>query len=317
MAYTLIQTINWSQTFYQYSPVTAGLGQEPAVSTASMIRSTIMSAPFCWAWNRNENSAIVTTPGVQDYILTNLNDFGFLEKCSLQDSTGKIFEIKDVYNTASLSVATAPLSRPNAIAVITRSFDSFGSIKFRFMGVPDAVYTVTLTYQKLCPIMGPFLITSANAASLGNTTYFGQFDPDTFPVGSTAQVTGFGTGPVFSSVNNGSFTVVSVEPSMMVLANPNGVALTQTAYVSNFNWAPIPDNYNYIYDTLFLGEMMAMVDDARAAQYRQRGIASLLAKAEGLSEMQRDAFMQQWLARGVEMTGVAMRAQQGIQGRAV
>src|ERR1700676_1157074 len=159
MAYTLTQTLNWSQTFIQYSPINAGLGQEPMVSTASMIRSTILSAPFCWVFNRNENSEITTQANVQDYILTDLVDFGFLEKASLQDSSGKVFEIKDIYNTAALSVATAPASRPNAIAVIMRSP---GSIKFRFMGVPDAAYKVTLTYQKLPAIMGPFLITSAN-----------------------------------------------------------------------------------------------------------------------------------------------------------
>src|ERR1700693_1013909 len=52
--YTLTQTINFSQTYIEYSPLTAGAGFEPALSIASMIRSTIMNSPFTWPWNRNE-----------------------------------------------------------------------------------------------------------------------------------------------------------------------------------------------------------------------------------------------------------------------
>jgi hypothetical protein len=110
--------------------------------------------------------------------------------------------------------------------------------------------------------------------------------------------------------------VVSVNATTLVVANAAGTAVTATGYVSNFAWSPIPDNYALIYNTLFLGEMMALEDDPRSQIYRQRGMAALLSKAEGLSQTQKDAFMQQWMARTSEQTSIAMRTQIGTQSRA-
>lgn len=305
MQYTLQQTINWALTFIQYSPLTAGLGQEPAVTLASEIRSTILSAPFTWAFNRNEVT-VTLAKGVQDYTQA-IADFGFLEKTSLVDSQGKTFEMKNVMNTEALAV-TAVQQRPDSISVLTRTGSS---IKLRFYGSPDQAYTATLTYQKLSPIMGPFFSNAATAAVAGNTTYAGMYDVDAFPTGSVASITGFS-----NAANNGMFVVVSVTPTTLVVANAAGVLQTaQSGYVSNFSWAPLPDNYNYIYNALFLGEALAMVDDPRAMQYRTRGVGALLAKADGLSAMQKNIFMQQWIANGLEGARAGLRMQQATQGR--
>lgn len=375
MALTLFQSQNFAETFLQYAPFNVGFGQEPMVSVASFIRSTILSAPLTWPWNRNENSSIFTTPGVQNYTLS-ITDFGFLEKVSLQvgakitnvagsgtvatmtapnsfavgnvvtitglshtafngvftvtaansasfqfasatvqssaaDSgsavTGPIVELKDALNVAPLSVSS-DAQRPSAVSVITRSA---GAVNLRFLGVPNKYYQATVIYQKLAVIFGPFIITSVANAVAGNTTYTGTFDVDAFPTGATAQITNF-----VASVNNGSFTVVSVNATTLVVANAAGTAVTATGYVSNFAWSPIPDNYALIYNTLFLGEMMALEDDPRSQIYRQRGMAALLSKAEGLSQTQKDAFMQQWMARTSEQTSIAMRTQIGTQSRA-
>lgn len=80
----------------------------------------------------------------------------------------------------------------------------------------------------------------------------------------------------------------------------------------------IPDQYLDIYNNLFLGESMAVVDDARANLYRQRGVATLLAKAEGLTEMQKNAFLEQYWMRVTgqpQMSSAFMQA--GEQGRGV
>jgi len=46
-------------------------------------------------------------------------------------------------------------------------------------------------------------------------------------------------------------------------------------------------------------------------------VAALLAKADGLSEMQKNAFAQQWLARNMEVTAATLKTQQAVQARAV
>jgi hypothetical protein len=63
--------------------------------------------------------------------------------------------------------------------------------------------------------------------------------------------------------------------------------------------------------------MMALEDDARAQTYRQRGMAALLSKAEGLDQTQKDVFMQQWMARGSEQASIIQRTQMGTQVRGI
>jgi hypothetical protein len=236
MANTLQTTLNWALPYIEYSPMTAGTSNEPAISIASMIRNSMLfNPPIGWAFNRIEDVSQSTQVNVQDYIYTN-TDFGYLEKASLIDSNNNVIEIKDVYNTAALSRG-GDTQQPHAVAVILNTPGT--SFKIRFMGIPDQVYTIVLTYQKL-------------SIQFANVT-----DP----------------------------------------------------------WAPIPDSYSDIYNNLFLGETLAVADDTRSQIYRQRGVAAFLAKAEGLTDTQKNIFAQQWLAQGREQSSVVLKLQQGVQGR--
>lgn len=141
--YTLTDAINFVQPQIEYLPLTAGVNNEPAMSIATQIVDTILGPPFVWDFNRN-NTTFNLVIGQQDYPQT-LTDFGVLEKVSLTDSAGKIWEIKDVYNSACLGVS-ATQQRPNACAVQANNFA--GGQTFRFVGVPDFTYSCTLIYQK-------------------------------------------------------------------------------------------------------------------------------------------------------------------------
>lgn len=309
MSWNLQQTINWAKTFVQYVPLTAGLGGEPAVSIASMIRTSILNPPMTWYWNRAEAS-FNTAVGQQDYNVQ-ISDFAFVEKVTLADDQGNKWEIKDVYNTSALGVSSEK-ARPNAMSV-EKSFISSNLLNFtfRFIGVPNQIYAVTLVYQKIAPQFGPFFIASAANAAGGNTAYTGTFDLISFPAGSTAIISGFST-----SANNGSFTVVSCTATTLTVVNGSGAAETKQAYVSNYSWDPIPDYYQDVFNNLFLSEALAVADDTRSQIYRQRGVAALLSKASGLSEMQKNAFAQQWLQRGLERQALAAFTQMGSTGRA-
>lgn len=309
---TLQNSINFAKTYIQYSPLQAGLGQEPAVSIGSMVRNSLLNPPLTWLFNRAEIT-FQTQIGVQDYTRSDCPDLSFVEKVSLTNDAGEIIEIKDVYNNSALAVS-AFQQRPNAMSVESSStIANVLNYKFRFLGVPDAVYTVTLVYQKLAPQFGPFFITSAANAAGGNTVYTGNFDPLSFPAGATVIITGF----VAHTANNGSFIVVSCTTTTLTVVNSAGVAEIISAYANNFSWDPIPNQYSDVYNNLFLSEAMAVVDDARAQLYRQRGVAAFLAKQTGLSEMQKNAFVQQWLARGIERTAEGGIITLGNTGRGI
>ena len=240
MAYTLAQSVAFAQTFIQYSPLTVGTGNEPAVSIANEIQNTITNAPMVWPWNRYETTGISLTAGAQTYTVTS-TDFSFMEKASLIAGDGSVYEILDVYNNEASALTSSnvnSLNRPNSCCVFLINYGA--NFQVRFMGAPDQGYNSIFTYQILItPITSP-----------------------------------------------------------------------------SSTWA-IPDQYLDIYNNLFVGEAMAVVDDARAVQYRQRGIAALLAKQQGLSAMQKDAFLEQYWARDSQMLAKQQKTQQGGAARGV
>ena len=239
MAYTLQDTINWAQSFIQYSPLTAGTGSEPAVSIASMVRDTILNAPFTWSWNRNEYSGLVLEAENQDYAVP-LTDFAYLEKVTLINAAGTYaFNVTDVYNTGALGVSVSKPAEPKGCSVHLVQYGI--NVTLRFIAIPDQNYDSVITYQKLIP-------------------------------------------------------------DMSALGDP---------------W-PIPGQYKDIFNNLFAAEAYQAVDDDQQAQrYRMRGVAALLAKAEGLNEMQRNSVLAQFLVRGGQAQATQLRTNQGTQARGV
>jgi hypothetical protein len=237
MAYTLQQTISFAQTFIEYSPLTAGVGNEPAISIANTVLSTITSAPFTWGFNRAEYDGLTLVASQQDYTVP-ITDFSFLEKVTLINAAGTYsFELRDVYNTNALGVSVAKPAEPKGVSVNLVNYGT--NLELRFISIPDQAYTSVITYQK---IIAPF------------------------------------------------------------------TALTE-------DW-PVPDQYLDVYNNLFLSEAFQAVDDDQQAQrYRMRGVAALLAKAEGLTEMQKNFVLNQFLMRNNQTQISQLRAQQGTQAR--
>jgi|SRR6267378_2970056 len=87
------------------------------------------------------------------------------------------------------------------------------------------IFDIQSPDSRVVPALTPsFSITSVAAAVGGQTTYTGTFTPAALPVNSTAEVAGFVNAP-----NNGSFQVVSVNATTLVLVNAAGVAETHAA----------------------------------------------------------------------------------------
>jgi len=221
-------TANWSQSFVDFESLNIGAGNEPAITNANTILQTILGPPFKWNWNRSTVS-ITTVVGQQDYI-TPAATFGFLEGASLTlgSTTIAIKEIKQ-----ELTIGTEQ-GRPQSIA--PQIDDNTGNITFRFLPVPDQVYTVVPHFQKKIA---------------------------------------------------GLLTV-----------------LTQT-------WAPIPDQFSYLYNYGFLALTMAYADDARFPLFNQKFIAHLLGAQQGLSETEKTMFLDSWNLITRQEALNSIKAQQG------
>jgi len=217
--------------------------------------------------------------------------------------SGQIIQLTEVLNTATYSVSNEQ-KRPNDISVLDNS-------NFRLSTAANGVYQLTAYYMVEPTLFGPFLIGSAGNASAGHTTYTGVFTATAFPAGSLATISGF----VTSVGNNGVFTVVSCSGTQLVLVNAGGVLETPVvqAVAINSSWSPIPDSFSDIYNNFCLGYFMDSCQDPRGTGYIARGGAALLAKAEGLSEMDRAIFMQSFLNLDAAQIVNQLKTQQGRQ----
>lgn len=233
---TLQGSINYAQPFVRYKPL-LDTNNQPGFDNANRILQTMLAPPFCWRWNRKIAPATITTvAGTQDYAKT-ISDFGFLEKAVSVPAAGKAREltIKNVMAQSNSGEEDAPEFIGSVLD------DNSGSITFRVLPVPDAVYTITLVYQ-----MKPVLFVATSGT-----------------------------------------------------------------------WAPVPDEYSYIYNAGFIGLGMEFFDDPRAKEWQQRFALSLLGVSEGLDDTQKNLFLGNYLTTLKQDIRASAGSQQAMQARAV
>ena len=222
----------FSMPFIGYQPVNVS-NSEPAVTAANLTKQTILGAPFKWPFNR-ASFTFLTEPGTQDYFLT-ISDFGFLERATVTDSSGKVNEIEIVQ---SLSVESVQ-KRPGSIAAnITDGTDGI-TFRLNTLSPDDETYKIDGFYQKAPVLM----------SSMANT------------------------------------------------------------------WSPIPDHLGYIYDWGFLSFVSLLTKDARFPIFGQRFTAHLLGAQEGLTALERNIFLGNFLQVMTASERAQMTTQQGVSAR--
>jgi hypothetical protein len=78
-------------------------------------------------------------------------------------------------------------------------------------------------------------------------------------------------------------------------------------------WAPIPDSMSDVYNNLVMGYYMDSCQDGRAAQYIGRGIAGLLARQSGLSQMDKAIFAAGYMNLASAEMIQQLKTQQSVQ----
>ena len=78
-------------------------------------------------------------------------------------------------------------------------------------------------------------------------------------------------------------------------------------------WGPIPDSFSDVYNNLCLGYYMDSCQDSRAPQYIARGIAGLLARAQGLTATDKAIFAASYMNLNAQMVMDQLKVQQGVQ----
>jgi hypothetical protein len=112
--------------------------------------------------------------------------------------------------------------------------------------------------------------------------------------------------------NNFTFRLSAVPDQVYVVNMVYQKAPVQFTALSN-TWAPIPDSFSDVYNNLCLGYYMDSCQDPRAPQYIARGIAGLLARAQGLSQMDKIIFASAYMNFSAGELMNQLKTQQAVQ----
>jgi hypothetical protein len=300
---TIRDTINWAKRFsFERNPV-IGNSLEPALTSANMVLQTLLSPPLNWWWNSQElvftcnptpNSATSTVISISGGVLTvtaaNTFAVGNLllpsAVATLTTLNGQIIEV------ASLIGSAPTFSGFTANVTLADGSDTVGT----FTNVTTQDYTLAVPNFSH--------IEHASVLDLTPTLTSGVFVPakwweltvkNNLSLESSANRPNF-IGPHVEDANgNITFRLASAPdkpyPVSLHIQNaaPAIVSMNQT-------WAPLPDFMEYIYEWGFLALMWQFADDPRAADANNKFKAGILARAEGLTEEERNIFLNNWEA---------------------
>ena len=297
----LIDTMEWAKKFIANRATAIGNYLEPALTSANIIKQTMLGAPFRWRWNR-VNTGFVTVPGQQDYYIFNWKASTLVEAgWVLVDVNGNSQRVVTPGITGTFYPTFNPITggitgdgsgsstvdwiNVGSIGVPVSTNYNFGWIETA--SVQDTTGKWWTMEDKICLDIDSIQARPRNIAAQGddgsgNISFRVIPEPDqVYPIAFTMQQ------------NSGLFTSVF-----------------QT-------WDPIPDFYSDIYNWGFLAHMLLFSDDARFQQANQKFITALLGRNQGLTQTE----IAIWLANWQEVTGTpiakATTLTQGMQSRGV
>jgi hypothetical protein len=304
-------TIEWAKRLsFNRNPV-IGNSLEPALSSANMVMQTILGPPFSWWWN-NEEIVFTCNPTPKTATITNIAIVGgvLTVTCSNTFSVGELIlpsgvgtttalngQILEIL-TASSTQFTAATTVPNVGSHVDTGTITSMSTQDYTTASPEFSHIEHASVFDINPTPGQWIeLEIKNNLSLDST-------PDR---------------PRFASPHvedgNGNMTWRVMPPPDK--AYPIAIHIQKTAPLLNSvnsTWSPIPDYMQYVYNWGFLTLMWFFADDPRANFANQKFTAGLLARAEGLEDEEKNAFLNNWNNLTSQQM---MKDQQGVQARGV
>jgi len=307
---TISSTMEWAKKLSFNRNSAIGNNLEPALTSANMVIQTILGPPFEWWWNTQE-LAVTTSPTA--YSATISGDISITDGVVTIPCTNT-FGVGNLVIPSGLTGA----SFLNGVLIIVETASGSqitGQVNFENYGPTADAGTLTNATTQDYTISAPAFSHIEHASVLDIT----KTPPNwiELKVQNNLALDSRTTRPSFigPEVEDGNGNVTfRVMPSPnaaypiaihVQLAAPNITSVNQT-------WSPMPDFMRYIYSWGFLALIWAFSDDARFQIANSKFTAGLLARAEGLTEEERNIFMNNWTMMTNQATG---KTQQGAQAR--
>lgn len=292
---TILDTIEWAKKLNFGRRSVIGNSLEPALTSANIVKQAILGPPFEWRWNRTEIAWTCVDSAVV-WQANHVYALGF----RLKDSNGNIQMVTSIGAVPHQSGATQPTWSTNTE---TNGTTVDGNLTWTVSDIQ--------TYLITDPTFGWIEHASALDISLNPPSWFEiQVKLSLAKDSSVARPRNIAA---HTDDNQGTigFTFMPV-PNLAYPINIHQQNKAPLITSVNDTWSPIPDEYSYIYNWGFLAMMYMFSDDPRFQMANQKFVAHLLAANEGLTETERNMFLNNW---GTISGADNFRTQQGGQAR--
>lgn len=307
----ITDTIEWAKRLsFNRNPV-IGNSLEPALTSANMVMQTILGPPFSWWWN-NEDIAFTTNPTAKTATVTNIAIVAGV----LTVTAANTFAAGDLVIGSAIGTTTGLNGQVLIVLSATGSSFTADTIVANVGSHADTGTFTAMSIQNYTTSSSEFShIQHAMVFDVNSTPgeWFQLEIKNNLSLDSTADRPRF-LSPQDQDANGNVTWRVMPPPDKEY---PIAINVQKTAPLLdsvNSTWSPIPDYMQYVYNWGFLALMWFFADDPRANFANQKFIAGLLARAEGLEDEEKNAFLNNWN----NLTGQQMmKDQQGVQARGV
>lgn len=311
---TILQTMEWAKKMNFGRSSALGNFLEPALTSANIVLQTILGPPFEWWWN-NEELTFTTNPTSTVATITNTVLNGNVATYTTQAAHG--FNAGQVITVVGSTNGSGVFNVFNAIIASVPSATAF-TVAIQSTNVGSAADTgsVTVSPQDYALNVGEFgHIGYASLQTSGTAANWMQLQvKNTLALDSTPGRPRF-IAPLTQDPATGNI-IFRVTPSPDK-AYPVRVRIQKApALITSINgtWSPLPDYMGYVYDWGYLAQMYMFADDPRFAVANQKFVAHLLGMAEGLTEQEKNIFLNNW---NMQSASMQQQQQQGTQARGV
>lgn len=307
---TIQDSINFCKRLsFNRNPV-IGNSLEPALTAAAIVMQTILSPPFTWWWNNKEvvftcdptpKSATATNIAITDGVLTVTATNSF----AVDDVTrGSGFTYTNL-NGFAIRIETASPTQFTALV----PFDDLVSV------ADSGVETSISTQDYTVPVPNFSHIERAQLLDLTATGAPGEWHE--LDVKNNLALESSQGRPNFIGPNsededgNVTFRIMNSPDKKYNITVQAQLAAPPVTSINQL-WSPLPDFMQYIYNWGFLALMWQFADDPRSQVANMKFVTGLLARAEGLTEEERNTFLNNWnnLTQAEQL-----QTQQGISAR--
>ena len=296
---SLANTVAWSKSFIANLDPSVVTGNEPAVTSANLVKQTILGPPFIWRWNR-VNTGFVAASGIQDYVLGNwLASTPFPLNALIVDTNGNSQQV----TTSGSTGASQPTWNGSTSGTTTDN-----GVTWTNLGpIPGAASSYSFNFIETASVQDTTL-SPAKWFEINTNLCLGLDSSQARPREIAAQKD--------DNAGNITFRLMPVPDKTYPISLTLQQKSTLFQSVSD-KWAPIPDEYSYIFNWGFLALMFMYNDDPRWAVANQKFVGALLGAQQGLTETERNIFLNNWEAVTGQQAQNAIRMQQGNQARGV